>query len=108
LVGYVVRPEWQNEPDRVGLGVGAIDPLRSARFTSLCGVLGARQRASSTLRACGGRAVSSASGLSRTSLASGIIPSLIRDSLAMKSGRRHEPRTPLARSGQSAASAPAV
>jgi hypothetical protein len=36
-----------------------------ARFTSRCGVLGARQRASSTLRILG---------LSRTSLASGIIP----------------------------------
>jgi hypothetical protein len=38
-----------------------------ARFTSPCGVLGARHRASSTLRSFG---------LSRTSLASGIHPDL--------------------------------
>jgi hypothetical protein len=47
-----------------------------ARFRSPCGVLGARQRASSTLRIFG---------LSRTSLASGIIPILNHDSLAKKS-----------------------
>ena len=44
---------------------------------SLCGVLGARQRASSTLRIFG---------LSRTSLASGIIPILNHHSPTKKSG----------------------
>jgi hypothetical protein len=48
-----------------------------ARFTSPCGVLGARQRASSTLRIFG---------LSRTSLASGIIPILNHDSPQRKGG----------------------
>jgi hypothetical protein len=48
-----------------------------ASFTWSCGMLGARQRASSTLRTFG---------LSRTSLASGIIPILNQDSLAKKSG----------------------
>ena len=42
-----------------------------ARFTSRCAVVGARQRASSTLRVFG---------LSRTSLALGIIPILNHDS----------------------------
>jgi len=48
-----------------------------ARLTSRCAVLGARQRASSTLRTFG---------LSRTSLALGIIPILNHDSPKKKSG----------------------
>ena len=48
-----------------------------ARFTSRCAVVGARQRASSTLRTFG---------LSRTSLALGIIQSLNHDSPTKKSG----------------------
>jgi hypothetical protein len=47
-----------------------------ARLTSRCAVLGARQRASSTLRTFG---------LSRTSLALGIIPILNHDSPTKKS-----------------------
>jgi hypothetical protein len=49
-----------------------------ARFTVLGGVLGARHRASSTLRIFG---------RSRTSLASGIIPILNHDSPWKKSGQ---------------------
>jgi hypothetical protein len=54
----------------------AINTIR-ARFTSPCGVLGARQRASSTLRIFA---------RSRTSLASGIISILNHDSPQKESG----------------------
>ena len=64
------------DADRVLRPSAASNTIR-ARFTSRCGVVGARQRASSTLRIFG---------LSRTSLASGIIPILNHDSPTKKSG----------------------
>ena len=63
--------------DRTGAATSAASNTIGARFTSRCAVVGARQRASSTLRVFG---------LSRTSLALGMILILNHDLPTEKSG----------------------
>src|SRR6202140_2405289 len=84
MIGIAVPPKADNPRlhpnllaiDRVLRPAAANRTIR-ARFKSRCNVTGERQRASSTLRSCLER---------RTSLASGIIPTLNHDSRSKKSG----------------------